>query len=357
MTRELPALGKLDPGSFRELILPRLGRRRPEVVIGPRAGVDVGVIELPGGQVLVTTTDPVFVVPRYGWERSAWFAVHILASDVATSGLPPCYLTIDLNLPPSLERAELDALWSTIHAECDRLGMAIVSGHTGRYQGCDFPMLGGATVIAVGPRERCVAACLARPGDQVLVTKGPGIEAAGLFAASFPERVAARRGEAFAAEAARLFYQMSVVEDALTAVEAGVGDDGVTAMHDATECGLLGALVEVAEASGVGLRVEESELVASPTVAGVLELFDVDPLAAISEGTLVLTCRPHKAAEVLARLADRGIAARAVGEVLERGAGLTLRDRRGAWRELRHPVVDPFWAAYARAASEEGTRG
>lgn len=357
MTRELPALGKLDPASFRELILPRLGRARREVLIGPRAGVDVGVVELPGGQVMVTTTDPVFVVPRYGWERSAWFAVHILASDVATSGLPPSYLTIDLNLPLSMTRAELDALWSTIHAECDRLGMAIVSGHTGRYQGCDYPMIGGATVIAVGPKDRYVAACQARPGDQVLVTKGPGIEAAGLFAVSFPERIAARRGAAFAAEAERLFYQMSVVEDALVAVQAGVGDDGVTAMHDATECGVLGALVEVAEASGVGLRVEESELVVPDVVAGVLELFDVDPCAAISEGTLVLTCRPPKTREIIERLGEHGIPARAVGEVLERDAGLTLRDRRGARRELRHPVVDPFWAAFARASSEENTRG
>ena len=45
------------------------------------------------------TTAPVFIVPEYGWERAAWFAIHILASGAVTSGLRPRFLSIDLNLP------------------------------------------------------------------------------------------------------------------------------------------------------------------------------------------------------------------------------------------------------------------
>lgn len=60
---------------------------------------------------MVTTTDPIFVVPPYGWERSGWFAVHILASDAATSGLRPKYITMDLNLPLSINRDQFEVLW------------------------------------------------------------------------------------------------------------------------------------------------------------------------------------------------------------------------------------------------------
>jgi hydrogenase expression/formation protein HypE len=130
---ELPAIGKVSAEIFDEIILPHLGRARPEVIIGPQNGVDVGVVDLGNGQVMVTTTDPIFVVPPYGWERSAWFAVHILASDAVTSGLPPSYITADLNLPMSITRDELEALWKTIHAECEKIGMAVVSGHTGTW--------------------------------------------------------------------------------------------------------------------------------------------------------------------------------------------------------------------------------
>ncbi|MCX7623184.1 MAG: AIR synthase family protein, partial [Thermomicrobium sp.] len=295
----------------------------------------------------------VFVVPAYGWERAAWFAVHILASDAATSGLAPRFMAIDLNLPLSMTAEELEALWTTIHRVCRELGIAIVAGHTARYEGCNYPMVGGATVMAIGPADRYVTPKMARVGDLVVVTKGAAIEAAGLFAVTFPERIAQAYGRAFAERAQELFWQMSVVEDALTAVSIGVRDDGVTAMHDATECGVLGGLVEVAEASGVGLRVERERIILRDEVAKICELFGMDPYAAISEGTLIVTVRPHKVDALLAALAAKGIAASVVGEVLppERGRTIVVD---GEERPLEHPRVDPFWAAFGRAMGETG---
>ena len=80
---DLPEIGKISPEIFDEIIFPRLGRKDPTVLVPPRNGVDVGVVDIGGGNVMAMTCDPVFVVPQYGWERSAWFAVHILASDAA----------------------------------------------------------------------------------------------------------------------------------------------------------------------------------------------------------------------------------------------------------------------------------
>jgi len=350
MKQEMPEIGKVSPDIFDQIILTQLGRRRAEVVVGPRNGVDVGITELGGGQVMVTTTDPVFVVPAYGWERAAWFAVHILASDAATSGLAPQYITVDLNLPLSMDRAAFEVFWGAFHRECDQIGMAIVSGHTGRYEGCQYPMVGGATVICVGSRDRYVTPCMARVGDAIIITKGAAVEAAGLFAVTFPKRVAARYGRAFADEAQSIFWQMSVVDDALTAVQAGVRDEGVTAMHDATECGVYGGLYEVACASGVGMVVDKDRIVVQEPIRKLCELFEIDPYCAISEGTLILTCRPHKAGEVIARLGDRGIPATRVGEVVEASRGMVLREG-GREQALAHPRVDPFWAAFGREAA------
>lgn len=351
MKPQLPEIGKVSPEIFDDIILPRLGRKRPEVLVGPRPGVDVGVADLGHGQVMVTTTDPVFVVPPYGWERSGWFAVHILASDAVTSGIRPQYITFDLNLPLSITRDEFEALWSVMHRECDRIGMAVLSGHTGRYEGCEYPMIGGATVIGIGPKDRYVTPAMARPGDVVIVTKGAAVEAAGLFAVTFPGRVAERYGEAAAREAEALFWQMSVVEDALTAVEAGVRDDGVTAMHDATECGVIGGLFEVAQASGTGISVDKGKIVVQEPVRKVCDLFGIDPYTSISEGTLIIACRPHKAKEVVDRLGGKGIASSMVGEIVEARHGMRLFEG-GVARDLVHPKVDPFWAAFGRAASE-----
>ncbi len=348
---QLPDIGKVSESVFNEVILPHLGRNRPEVVVGPQNGVDVGVVDIGHGQVMVSTTDPVFIVPPYGWERSAWFAIHILASDACTSGLAPNYITIDLNLPMSITRDELETMWQTMHRECDKIGMAVVTGHTGRYQGCDYPMVGGATVICIGPEDKYVTPTMAKPGDRVIITKGAAIEATGLFAVTFPKQVADAYGEKLAKDAEEVFWQMTTVDDAMTAVQVGVRDDGVTAMHDATECGVWGGLSEVAQASQVGMRIEKGEIVVQEPVQKVCEMYEIDPFTAISEGTLIITCRPNKASDVVKRLNDKGIAATQVGEVVDPSEGRKYYEN-GVAHDLVHPQVDPFWAAYGKAMSE-----
>jgi len=346
---DLPQVGKVSSRIFDEIILPQLGKQRDDILVGPQHGVDVGVIDLGNGKVMAMSTDPVFIVPPYGWERSAWFAVHILASDTSVSGLRPTHMTIDLNLPLGVERDQLEIMWSVIHRESEKIGMSIVSGHTGRYEGCNYPMVGGATVFAVGLADQYVTPAMARPGNQVIITKGAAIEATGLFAVTFPQKVAAEYGEATARAAEEVFWQMSVVEDALTAASVGVREKGVTAMHDATECGIWGGLAEIAQASGVGLAIEKNEIILQDAVEKVCRLFDIDPFTSISEGTLILTCQPEKGKEIIDRLAEKGIPASMVGEVLDAEQG-TKYFQDGTEHLLVHPEVDPFWVAFGKAA-------
>lgn len=349
MKSELPQIGKVSADIFNEIILPRLGRKRDSVLIGPRNGVDVGVVDIGNEQVMITTTDPIFVVPPYGWERSAWFAVHILASDAVTSGIMPQYITFDFNLPLSITRDEFELLWQVIHHECDEIGMSIISGHTGRYEGCNYPMIGGATVIAIGSEHDYVTPTMAQPGDAIIITKGPAIEASGLFAATYPDRVAAAYGDTVAKEGEEIFWQMSVVKDARLATQVGLRDNGVTAMHDATECGIWGGLYEIAQASEVGLVVDKQKIVVQDAVSKICRLFKIDPFSSISEGTLLLTSRPYKAKEILQRLEDGNIPASIVGEILDKEAGLYYYDDNKKI-ELVHPQVDPFWSAFGKAA-------
>lgn len=347
---KLPDIGKLPAEAFNELIFPHLGALRPEVLVGPQHGVDVAIVEI-GQQAVAMTSDPVFIVPEYGFEKAAWFAIHILASDVATSGLPPAYLTIDLNLPVTMTGDELATVWNTIDRECQKMSMAIVCGHTGRYENCHYPMVGGATVLAVGGLDQYVTPAFARPGDQLIITKGPAIEATGIFATMFPRYLARRYGDEFARSAQGLFYKMSVVEDALTAVSIGVRDKGVSAMHDATECGIWGGIYEIAQAAGLGARVDRSLIVREEHVYEICELFKIDPYSSISEGTLIITCREPRAADLVKRLSEKQIKASIVGELTSPEHGITVVEG-GRERKLEHPRVDPFWNAFYAALKD-----
>ncbi|HTY82281.1 MAG TPA: AIR synthase family protein [Dehalococcoidales bacterium] len=350
MTNEMPEIGKISPQIFNELIYPRLGAKSDKVLVGPQHGVDVGIVEI-GGQAVSFTCDPVFIVPEYGWERAAWFAIHILASDSVTSGLKPKYLSIDLNLPMEMTKQQLEIVWDTIHKECVKMGITVITGHTARYENCHYPMVGGATVIGVGGMDEYVTPRFCKAGDKLIITKGPAIEATGIFAAMFPKVIEKEFGKAFNQRAQRIFHKMSVVEDALTAVSVGVRDKGVCALHDATECGVWGGLYEVVQASGLGARIKKEQIVVEDTVPEICKFLGIDPYASISEGSLIIACRPAKAAAVVTALTAKNIKASIVGELTAKEKGMVLMEG-GKEKELKHPIVDPFWRAFYDAAGK-----
>jgi len=347
---EIPEIGKISPAIFNELIFPRLGAKSEKVLVGPQHGVDVGIVEI-GDKAVSFTCDPVFIVPEYGWERAAWFAIHILASDAVTCGLKPKFLSIDLNLPMEMTKEQLEIMWDTMHRECERLGISVICGHTARYENCHYPMVGGATIVGIGEKTEYVTPRMVKTGDRIIITKGPAIEATGIFATMFPRLIEKEFGHDFSRRAQEIFYKMSVVEDAMTAVGVGVREGGITAMHDATECGIWGGLYELAQAAGLGVRIEKEQIVVVDCVTEICSYFDIDPYASISEGTLIIACREHKAGKVVEALSRKGIKSSIVGELIEPEKGMVLVED-GREKKLEHPIVDPFWKAFYGALKQ-----
>jgi hydrogenase maturation factor len=348
---KFPSVGKVSPDFFEEIIYPRLGAKRGEVIAGPQHGLDCGIVRIGEGQVMALTTDPIFIVPEYGFERAAWFAWHILASDVTTSGFPPAHISVDFNLPLSMTEDEFARVWKVFDQESSKYGATVICGHTARYAGTDYPMVGGATFTAIGPEDRYLHPGMAAAGDVVVATKGAAIEATGIFACAFPGAIERTLGSEILRKGQELFFKMSTVDDALAAVEVGVREDGVTAMHDATECGVIGGLFEIAQASGTGIRIEKERIPVLPEVSAICGHFGMDPLISISEGTLLICVKEKKAGELCSHLGSKGIEAQAIGKLLPGGEGFWIVEE-GKRRVLEHPVVDPFWSAMGKAMAD-----
>ena len=341
-------MGKVSRQFFETVIARRLGTKRKDVAVGPANGVDVGVVRLPDGRALVSTTDPIYIVPPYGWERAAWFAFHILASDLTTSGVAPQYVTMDWNLPMDIEDEQIETMLTVIDRECRRYGASVVTGHTGRYEGCAYPMVGGATFLAVAPKDGWVTADMARPGNRLLVTKTAALEATAILANTFPAIVDRHLSADRARRAKALFDSMSTVEDALAAAKVGLRGDGVWAMHDATEGGVRNAVWEMAQASGLGVDVNLADVPVDPAVADACAVFGIDPLDAISEGTLLIAAHPATSEDIVANLKRKGILAVDIGAFTKRGGPC-----RDGGRPFRPADRDPFWIAFSRAFSGE----
>lgn len=337
-----PKVGKIDYRLFSELFAGRLGAEDSTVVVPPKNGVDAGVIDLGDGRVLIIAEDPIFVVPGQPLRMFGWYTVHIGASDIAVFGVKPRYMTYSLLLPPGTPDADIREIVDAIHEAAVDLGISIVGGHTGYYPGLAAPIIGGVTVFAVADRDAYVTPAGARPGDAVILTKGPAIEAVGILAVLREKELEGRLPASLLSKAKALTRQMSVVKDALIAMNAG----GVTAMHDATEGGVIGGLAEVAEASGVGMIVDESRFVFPDEVRLICEAFAIDPLAAIAEGSLIITARQDCAESILIGLKKAGIAASVIGSVEKDPAKRILVRRDGTAVPLAVPDQDPFWPVF-----------
>jgi hydrogenase expression/formation protein HypE len=342
-----PPEGKIPHRFFERAVRQRLGARRPDVLIGPQIGVDVGVVRLPGAGVLIATTDPLYVEPRLGWDRAAWFAFHILASDLTTSGCRPDWATIDLDVPPETPDSVLETLLRVFDREARALGTAIVTGHTGRYPGCAFPIVGSGTLLAAASADGFVTTRQIRTGAILLMARTAGLEATGMLATFFPDRIRDDLGNGLLQKARSFTGQMSTVPVALQAADVGLREEGVWAMHDATEGGVRAAVWEMAEASGRGIEADLTKAWVDPVVAEVARLFEMDPLDASSEGTLLLAAEPSRCDDIEAALRQGGSVVSRIGRFTSQP-----RLRKDGRRVLQPAERDSYWLAVRRESSE-----
>jgi len=333
---------------MRSVVYGRLGASRREVLVGPRFGVDNAVVRVAPGRVLVVTADPLSYIPTLGAADSAWLSVNLIASDLATSGFAPEFGIFDFNLPPKMTAREFTDYWKHFHEECNKLGIAIIRGHTGRYDGCDYTIIGGGVMYAIGDESQYLTSGMARPGDDIVLTKGAAIETTAVLASAFPRTVRRAIGASLYAKARAYLRKVSTVNDSLTAVSVGVHQQGVTAMHDATEGGVIAGAFELSNASGLGAELDLPSIAVSPETEEICKLFRINPLNSLSEGALLIACRPTRTCALLVKLRGAGIGSYTIGRFTKNRVFCGI-DSKGIKRRIRYPRFDPYWRAYSNA--------
>ena len=142
----------------------------------------------------------------------------------------------------------------------------------------------------------------------------------------------------------------STVRDAQAAASIGLRER-VTSMHDATEGGVLGGAFELSSACGLPVIVRRERIHVPEEAAAVCGAFGLDPLTTLSEGTLLVTCRPGSVEDVRAALAEEMVESYEIGRIGRRsqGRGLWVSSR-GSKPEPHTPNPDGYWRAYSDAA-------
>ncbi len=320
---------KLPPNKLEKYIFSRVGRRDPNVIIGPSYGEDSAIIVF-DGKLVAVHADPITGAS----ELAGWLSVNIAANDIAVIGAKPRWLVSVLLLPEGFSDEELDEITKQIDTAAKKLGVMIIGGHSEYTPGLSRPII---VTTAIGPLivEEPIFTRGAKPGDAILMTKSAGLEGTSILATDFVDELTKQGVSEEEILAAQKFVrEISVVEEALTLARIGVNS-----MHDPTEGGVLGGLAEIAYTSGVCMKVWEEKIPIRPETKKFCEALRVDPLKLISSGVLLATLPRERAQVARDILREKGIESTIVGEV-ERGTGVIVYRSSGRIEQVEGYVED-----------------
>lgn len=331
MKKSLP-LGKLKFDILENLLEQYPGISDERLVVGPKVGEDAAVIDFPD-RYLIAKTDPI----TFATNEIGWYAVHINANDVAIRGAKPRWFQPAILLPEGRATGSLvEEIFRQISRACRELGVTIVGGHTEITPTLDRPIVVGSMLGEVA-KEKLVTTSGARPGDDILLTKGIVIEGTAIIARERQEDLR-KRGydEAFIRRCMDYLYDpgISVVKDALLANQFEIHS-----MHDPTEGGLATGLYETARASSVGMLIYEDKIDFLPDSKGLCGIYGLDPLGTITSGSLVVTADPENAGKVLQAYRESGLKASVIGTVKEESFGVKII-KDGALEDLQWSEKD-----------------
>lgn len=261
-----------------------------------------------GGARLAFTTDSYVVRPLFfpGGDIGS-LAVNGTVNDLAMCGARPLYLSAGFILEEGLP---METLWRVVRSmkrAAEEAGVQLVTGDTkvvdrGKGDGI-FVNTAGVGVVGHGLG---VSPGAVRPGDVILLSGDIG-----------------RHGVALMAAREGLEFECAVESDCapLAGLVAELLDAqiDVHCMRDLTRGGLTSALVEIAEARGLPLHVEERAVPVREEVRGACEVLGFDPLYLANEGRFVAFVAPQEAERALAlmRAHPLGEGAAVVGRVGE----------------------------------------
>jgi hydrogenase maturation factor len=337
-------LGKL-PAPLLEQLISKAPISDSRVLLGPGIGLDCAVIDI-GHSLLVFKSDPI----TFASDEIGWYCVQVCANDIATTGAEPRWMLTTLLLPEdSATETQVTEITNQIYRACQSMDISLVGGHTEVTHGIDHPILMG-TMIGEVDHDQLITPQGAGFGDSILLTKGVPIEAAAILAREFPHLLNTLLTPDELRTAADMLYLpgIGITRDARIARDTG----HVTAMHDPTEGGLAAALWELAQASGTTLIIRR-DAIPIPDLAGrICAHFQLDPLAAIASGALLMTVSSADTEAVCGRLHAEGIACSEIGRISCGPGGVLEELKTGECVPLARPERDEIARFFEEHSSD-----
>jgi len=271
-------IGKLTNKDLNNLVMKHLQSKRKDVVLGSSVGEDCAAIDF-GNEVCVLSTDPI----TGATENLGKLAVNICCNDIASSGAESVGLLLTLLCPPNTTNEEIELILRDASSEAEKLNVDIIGGHTERTSAVNRIVISG-TALGRVQKEAFVRTGSAEPGDYIYMSKWAGLEGTGIIVGEKRPMLEEVLTSSQMIEAMSYLNHLSVIPESEIAMK-----NGVTAMHDVTEGGILGAVYEMCEASGLGCEIYHHNISVKEITEKMCDHYLINPLRLISSGVMLMT--------------------------------------------------------------------
>lgn len=278
---------------------------------------------------LAFSTDSYVVKPLFfpGGDIGS-LAVYGTVNDLAMCGARPLYLSAGFIIEEGLPTGDLWRIVRSMKAAAETAGVVIVTGDTKVVdRGKGDQVFINTSGVGVVESAKPLRPEQVKPGNVVVLSGDIG-----------------RHGMAIMAAREGFEFEHDIESD--SAPLAGVALDlvgssaRVSCMRDLTRGGLASALIEIAQAAGVRIDVDESAIPIREDVRGACEILGLDPLHVANEGRFVAFVDGGDAARALdvVRAHPVGAGAAVIGRVVDGELGLvTAKTRIGTMAIIEMP--------------------
>jgi hydrogenase maturation factor len=331
-------VGKIPSEILKSIVFRNLGIPNDRLLVGPGIGEDAAVVRF-GNKALVLSTDPITGTAS----NVGWFSVHINANDVATFGAKPKWYLCSIMLPKRSRKNVLHGIMKQIDSACAELGVTVIGGHCEVTPFLKRPILVGF-MLGETSLNRYVTSGGASVGNVLMVTKTVGIEGTTILATDAEDMLRKHLKKGVIKRAQNIYKKISVVKEALMAMEVG----GVTAMHDPTEGGILCGIWELSEASNLGVRVYKDRIPISSETKSICKILKIDPFRLMSSGSLLIAAKKSSASKIIKELSGKKIPISVIGEFTKRKYGRKLLSIDESVAELKPPFPDDVYNVFSK---------
>ncbi len=322
--------GKVPNEILDKFVFSKLNSFRDDIILRPGIGEDCTAIDF-DNYACILSTDPITGASK----DIGQLAVHISCNDIASCGVAPLGLMVTILCPVGTSEAELGRVMEQISETASKLNVEIIGGHTEVTSAVNKIVI-SSTCIGKAPKSRVISSRGAKPGDSIIITKSAGLEGTAILVKELEAKLIDKVTEEQLAKARSFIDLISVVREGVIA-----GEFGVSAMHDITEGGVLGAVWEIAEASGTGIFIDRDKIPVEDVTDQICKALNLDPLKLISSGSMLITC--HKGEELCCLLEKNSIKATIIGTVTENSSERLIKCMDGSTVPIEPPEADELY--------------